>query len=104
MATIPRPLPAGVNNHGLPLWDGGDLRRFREAHGVGEGFVARALPITLGALASTYENERRLVALPYDRVEKYLQAVERQAAYRDARAEKGLAELKARIKTRTVRS
>ena len=101
MAHIPRPLPVGVNKSGVPIWDGGDLRRFREAHGVPVGFVARAMAITLGAVSTLFENERSTVAQRYDRVERYFLAVERMAAQRDEKAATALAELSARITSQT---
>jgi hypothetical protein len=103
MATppIPRPIPAGVSPRGIPLWDGADNRRFREAHGVGQGIVARALAQTTTAVGVTFENVRTRVAIPYDRVERYLQAVERMAAMRDATATTALAELNERVAARS---
>ncbi len=101
MASIPRPLPTGVNESGVPIWDGGDLRRFREAHGVTVGFVARAMAITSGAVGAAFENEHVSVTQRYDRVERYLQAVERMAAMRDAAAATALVELRERVAVRS---
>jgi len=86
------------------MWDGGDFRRFREAHGVTIGFLARSFGgQTMGEVSSVFENERVLVAIPYDRVERYLVGCERLAATRDERAAVALAELKERIAARSKR-
>lgn len=101
MATrVPRPVAVGVNARGIPTWDGLDNRLFREACGVPQGIVARALSQTTQAVGTVYENERAVLAMKHDKMEKYFEAVERMAALRDATAEKSLAALKERMAAR----
>jgi hypothetical protein len=95
--SIPRPVPIGMTRSGVPKWDGADLRRFRIAHGIPEGHVARSMSTSTRTITEAYEQTRQPVAHSYDRAEKYFQSVERLAATRDTRAADALAELRQRV-------
>jgi len=95
-ASIPRPVPIGVNARGVPVWNGHEIGAFRVSHGVPVGEAARAMGISAAAVSSLYERETAPIAVRYDRIERYCQAVERIRARRDDRAAEALLLLKRR--------
>lgn len=88
-----RPVPRGKNPRGLPTWNGVELATWRRSRGVQQNHVAKKLATFASALSVLYENKRAPVALPPNKVERYLSAIDELVLERERDMESATREL-----------
>lgn len=91
--SIQRPKPRGVNQRGMPTWSGLELKLYRQSLGLTQASVTRRTGIWESAISASIENLRGPVSYDYDKVMRYLDALEEEVSNRQRERVTATAEL-----------